>query len=217
MSSSIFLDIEKGYAVWLEPTHLHFHTGGKVEIKALWGNKMQKDGAGNPENWRASVTGPAGEKIEAEITYGEGLHAQVNFQAGEEGLYHVVVENPAGEHNGVDYTQWAILLVPVGHHVHGPGVSTEKGLEIVPGEFREFHPGDTVSLQVLYNGKPLPGVEVKATSHLYEGADYPCRKNADHEGRLDFAFDSKGHWMFLVNYEGETGHYTSTFVVPGVK
>lgn len=224
MENNTFAEIERGYAVWLEPTHLHFHPGNRIEIKALWGNKMQKDGIGNPENWKAFVTDPSGKKLDAEITYGEGLYAGVYFEAEEEGLYHVMVENDAGVYQENYYSQWAGLLVPVGHHIHGRGIVTGHGLEIVAAEFKEFCLGDTVTLQVLFNRKLLPGIEVKATYHLYEGPGYPYSETTGDEGRLNFTFDNKGHWMFLVNYkenvtgqEYKTRYYTSTFVVPGVR
>lgn len=223
MENKIYADLERGYSVWLEPTHLHFHTGGRVEVKALWGSRMQKDGTGNPENWEVSVTDPAGNALNAGISYGEGLYAGVYFQAGEEGLYHVVVTNKVGTHQEDYYEQRAGLLVPVGHHIHGSGVAAGQGLEIVPAQFKEFHPGDTISLQVLMNGKPVHGAEVKATYHLFEGTGYPYSKTTDNEGKVSFTFDNKGHWMFLVTLEekptkdGFIKNYTSTFVVPGVR
>lgn len=223
MGSDTSSELKQGYAVWLEPTHLHFHTGGQVEIKALWGNRMQKDGTGNPENWHVSVTDPVGNNLNAEVSYGEGLCAGVYFQAGEEGLYHVLLVNKVGMCQGDYYDQWASLLVPVGHHIHGSGVVTGQGLEIVPEQFKEFHPGDTIPLQILFDGKPVPGGEVKATYHLFEGAEYPHCKTSDVEGKIVFTFDNKGHWMFIVNYKEKEGtddcvkNYTSTFVVPGVR
>ncbi len=220
MSTDILAGLQRGYAIWLEPTHLHFHSGGQVEVKALWGPRMQKDGTGNPRDWQAYVTGPGGEELEAEITYGEGEYAGIYFQAGEEGLYHALVENKAGIHQGCRYTQWAGLIIPVGHHVHGSGTARGKGLELVPGEFKEFHLGDTVDMQVLFNGKPLPGANVYVTYHLYEGEQFPHSKTTGGDGKFEFTFDNKGHWMFLVNHktnENEPALHAGTFVIAGVR
>jgi len=219
-TESDFAEIESGYTVWLEPSHLHFNSGGQVEIKALWGNKMQKDGTGNPQNWQAVVIPPAGEEFKGEVSYGEGLYQSVSFPAGEEGLYYVLVENNAGTNKGTSYIQRAGLLVPVGHHVHGHGVATGRGLEIVPSELKEFHPGDNISLQVLFNGQTLPNIDVKITYHLYEGDDYPYSATTGDSGNLSLTFKEKGHWMFLAQYKDQNDlleYHVSTFVVPGVR
>lgn len=224
MNSEVLNQVKDGYAVWLEPVHLHFHSGGKVEIKVLWGKEMRRQQGGSPARWEVQVRGPARENIAAELKSSQEFPALINFPAAEEGLYLVTVENDAGKIGETIYRQWASLLVPVGHHIHGPGVARGHGLELVPEEFREFKPGDAITFRLLYNGQPLAGTEVGATYHLYEGSSgYPHVAKSDEQGLVKFVLDSKGHWLFTSTYidssggEAVPGHYTVTFVVPGVR
>lgn len=305
-------DIVRGHEVWLEPTHLHFHTGGEIEVKALWGHMMRKDGMGRAENWRCYALGPDGVRHELEPLPGEGLYHMLYLPAGAEGLYTFVAENDAGVFSTLPggvlkegsrrecpqalksarYYQWARVSVPVGHdmhghgvtlsgdhhhdaghrddtgahghdhaamdaghhehdacsryhgeehghmddagqahghgdhHEHGHGVALAGGLDIVPAEVREFHPGDTLGLQVFYRGLPLAGATVRATCHLFEGGDYPWAGLTGPDGKVAFTFEQKGHWMFIVNHtdvsgaaagEYDTLELTATLVVPGVR
>jgi len=292
------VEILRGHEVWLEPVHLHFHSGGQIEVKAFWGHMMRKDGTGRAEHWRAYALAPDGSRLDGELLPGEGLYHLIYLPAGEEGLYTVVVENDAGvfstlpdgtvrEGSRRDYPQavksvrcyqWARVSVPVGHHIHGHGVSLGEGhhrhehrhdrtdcchavggrledaghhetghvhagdagrahghghgvapaggLDVVPAEIREFHPGDTLELRVFYRGRPLGGAPIKATYHLFEGADYPWTGSTDAEGRVAFTFQGKGHWMFIATHTDQTlavpGEYdavelTATLVIPGVR
>ncbi|OAT85758.1 DUF4198 domain-containing protein [Desulfotomaculum copahuensis] len=297
-------DIVRGHEVWLEPTHLHFHTGGEIEVKALWGHMMRRDGMGRAEHWRCYALAPDGVRHELEPLPGEGLYHMLYLPAGAEGLYTVVVENDAGvfctlpggtvkegsrrEHpqalKCARYYQWARVTVPVGHdvhghgvnlagahhhdpgrrddagehghrhgvahagrhehvscchghgdehahahdsgHEHGHGVALAGGLDIVPAAVRPFHPGDSLDLQVLYRGRPLAGATVRATYHLFEGADYPRAGLTGPDGKVAFTFEQKGHWMFIVNHTDASGavageydglELTATLVVPGVR
>lgn len=240
-------DLVRGHEAWLEPAHLHFHSGGEVEIKVLWGHMMQRDGMGRPENWRAVVIDPAGKTSQVDIGYGEGLYHTLNFTAGPEGLYTVALENKAGVYcvlpdgawvlgdrgnfpqasGCTKYHQWARVAIPVGHHIHGSlETVVNQGLDLYPGEYREYRPGDNIDLQAYYHGRPLAGAEVKAVYHLFTGVDYPLVGKTGPDGHVSFTFNEKGHWMFIVTYRDESEKldakydatvYTTTFVVPGVK
>lgn len=226
-------DVANGFAAWLEPSHLHFHSGGRADVRAFWGRMMQRESLGEPDKWRAVVVDPAGNRTGAAIEQGEGLYHVLNFQAGEEGLYTVVLENSAGiyclmpEESCVRHLQWARIDVPVGHHVHDkPSRAIDDGLDIVSSHFLEYMPGDKINLTVLYRGKPLPGAEVKATNHLFTGTDYPLSGITGSQGEVTLTFNAKGHWMFIVTHtddsNGKAGEYhsticTTTLVVPGVR
>ncbi|MCF8010738.1 MAG: DUF4198 domain-containing protein [Clostridiales bacterium] len=215
-------EITQGNIIWLEPTQLHFHPGDSIKTKVLWGSAMQKMVPGNPENLTAHVNGPDGKVINAEILDSDSK-ILVQHKAGRSGLYHLVVENDAGVYDGKYYYQWARLPVPVGHHICDKGIITGQGLEIVPNEFMQYHPGDTFNLQVLLNGNILPGAEVKITYHLYDEPVYPYSQKTNEKGQVDFTFNAKGHWLFLVNYEEKVDNeeynsvcYSCTYVMPGV-
>ncbi|GBF33612.1 hypothetical protein DCCM_2718 [Desulfocucumis palustris] len=222
-----------GYAAWLEPSHLHFHSGGMADVRAYWGRMMQREGRGEPDKWRAVVVDPAGNRAGAAIEQGEGPYHVLGFQAEQEGLYTVVLENSPGisgtmpEENCLRHLQWARLDVPVGHHVHGtPPAAIGDGLDIVPGHFLEYMPGDKINLTVLYKGEPLPGAEVKATNHLFTGTGYPLSGITGPRGEVSLTFNAKGHWMFIVTHTDHSDRkageyhgtvYTTTLVVPGVR
>ncbi|AGL01254.1 DUF4198 domain-containing protein [Desulfoscipio gibsoniae] len=200
------------HAIWLEPTHLHFHHGDNIEVKVLWGLAMHSEGGVNPDLLKGYVIDPNGVELPAQITPApDGLHYVLAFSCGHEGMYTVQVESDAAS------GQWARVLVPVGHHVHGHGKALNRGMEIVPGTYGEFHPGDAVVLTVLNNGIPMAGARVRATYHLYEGTGFAHSLTADDQGRVQFVFDARGHWLFQVDSVMDNRQITATLVIPGVR
>lgn len=228
---SISPDVVRGFSVWLEPESLHYHTG-IVQVRALWGRMMQREGFAEPGGWTCYALDPSGVLMEADVAPGEGNFHKVAFFADREGLYNLAVENDAGIFSMLPgensrYFQRARIPVPVGHHVHGRlNNLVDYGLDVFCDQFRDYRPGDSVTLRVYYNGRPLPGAELKATCHLYNGTGYPWRGNTGEDGGAAFTFSGKGHWMFTCTYN-ESNHnkeaeyiktvYTSTFVVAGVR
>lgn len=238
--------VARGFTVWLEPESLHYHAG-IVQVRALWGRMMQREGSADIWGWTCYALDPSGALLDADVAPGEGNFHKVAFFSQREGLYSLVVENHAGvysmlsggvwekgslsSHAGaqeaVRYLQRARISVPVGHHVHGPLSSLAAGgLDVFCGEFKEYRLGDSIAVRVFYDGRPLPGAELNATYHLYTGTGYPWRGNAGENGEITFTFPEKGHWMFTCSYtdnrQNEEGEYnrtvhTSTFVVAGVR
>ncbi|WP_347490816.1 DUF4198 domain-containing protein [Desulfoscipio sp. XC116] len=199
-------------AIWLEPAHLHFHHGDNIEVKVLWGRAMHKDGVGDSSGWKGYAVDPDGVEIPVQIRLApDGQHNVLLFNSGYEGMYTVQVESDAAA------GQWARVLVPVGHHIHGHGKALNRGLEIVPGTYGEFHPGDAVDLTVLYNGAPLAGARVQATYHLYEDDGFAHILKADEQGKVQFTFDARGHWLFQVDSNADNRDLTVTLVIPGVR
>lgn len=239
-------EVARGFTVWIEPESLHYHTG-IVQARALWGRMMQREGSADTRGWTCYALDPSGALLDADVAPGEGNFHKVAFFAQREGLYNLVVENHAGvysmlpggvwekgplySHSGapeaVRYLQRARISIPVGHHVHGPLSNLAAGgLDVFCDEFREYRLGDSIAVRVFYNGRPLPGAELKATYHLYAGSARPRQGNAGADGGITFTFPEKGHWMFTCSYtdnnQNEEGDYTktvhtSTFVVAGVR
>lgn len=193
-----------GKVFWLEPVHLHFHHGHEVRVKVLWGEGMKPEGTLEGEDLAASVADPAGNRREARLVEMEGGQCAVAFEASHEGIYTLTVEALAGI---------ARVMVPVGHHVSGKGKADDRGLELVPVYYYEFHCNDTAEIQVFLDGRPLSGAKVKATYHLYEGPQlYPYQVETNERGIFRFTFKEKGHWLFVV----EQDQKFATLVVPGV-
>lgn len=240
-------DIVRGHEVWLEPTHLHFHTGGEAHFKALWGHMMQRDGMGDAANWSAWVSKEQGGEEKAYIGPGDGLFYTVSFPVQEEGIYTLVLKNDAGIFSTLKdgswvkgslkeypeaqvsyrYLQWARTSASVGHHQHGKGMpAVPGGLDIVPGEIRDYSTGQTADFKVYYQGKPLAGATVQATYHLYDGSSYPWSGKTGGDGEFSFTFEQKGHYMFIATHldtsSNEPGQHqglklTATLVVTGVR
>lgn len=236
--------VERGFAVWMEPESLHYHTG-IVQARILWGRMMQREGAADAGGWSCYALDPEGEVLEADIAPGEGTFHKAAFFAHREGLYSLVLDydagvylipgevralgepgdEPGGAVKAVRYYQRARLPVPVGHHMHGRLENLEAaGLDVFCSEFREYRPGDSIVVSVFYKGKPLAGAEIKATYHLYTGTEYPWRGITGKDGSASFTFSDKGHWMFTCTHSGadsDAGNSqtvnTSTFVVAGVR
>lgn len=214
---------DNGYALWLEPAHLHFHHGDSARVKVLWGYAMKREKLDKPLNWTGLVVDPGGREYGAPISKDrDGFNYELAFEGGPEGIYTVQVEHHTGklqvpDGDGIEFHHLARVLVPFGHHVHGTGISLGRGLEIVPGEYGEYHPGDMIKLTVLLNGKPQAGVRVLATYHIYDGEGFCHEFNTGLDGYSEFIFDARGHWMFQVFKSEGKDRYISTLVVPGVR
>ncbi|WP_027363844.1 DUF4198 domain-containing protein [Desulfotruncus alcoholivorax] len=205
-------------AIWLEPIHLHFHHGDSIEVKLAWGHAMKSMRAGEPKNLKAVVINPSGQESAAKIIRdNENLYFRLVAESGPEGIYTVQAENYGLHSNQERNCQWAQMLVPVGHHVHGTGRAANRGMEIVPGEYHDFHPGDEIELTVMLDGKPVPGVQVQATYHLYEGEGFLHNFSTDEKGKARFTFDARGHWLFQVCKKENNTSNTATLVIPGVR
>lgn len=197
-------EIKSAEVIWLQPEHLHFHHGQEVRLKVLQGAGMKPGGTLETAGLSAWVANPGGAGREIEVTDAGG-YGSLAFEAGEDGVYTVTVAGEAG---------LARVLVPVGHHVSGRGRPGGSGLEIIPLYFYEFRHKDTAEIQVLLDGRPLSGAEVKAACHFEEGPEpYPYRAVTNERGLFLFTFREKGHWLLVV----EHGLKYATLTIPGVR
>ncbi len=240
-------EVVRGYSVWIEPESLHYHAGSVVRARALWGCMMRRDGEADTGGWNAYALDPGGAVLEADIARGEGNLYKVAFFSGGEGLYNLVLENKAGIYCRLPGGEWtrgprdscpgavesarffqrARIPVPVGHHIRGRLESVSAfGLDVFSREFGEYRRGDSIVIKVFYNGRPLPGADLKAACHLFSGTEYPWRGRTSKDGEVSFTFPERGHWMFTCTLDdgqdgGGAGYgrtvYTSNFVVAGVR
>lgn len=205
-------------AIWLEPIHLHFHHGDSIEVKLVWGQAMKRMQTSEPQNLKAVVIDPSGQESAAKIIRdNEDSTIRLVAECDQEGIYAVRAESCDINSEQVRDCQYAQMLVAVGHHVHGTGRATNRGLEIVTGEYHDFHPGAEIELTVLQDGKPLSGALLQATHHLYEGEGFLHSFNSDEQGKAKFVFDARGHWLFQVTFKENNVFNTATLVIPGVR
>jgi uncharacterized GH25 family protein len=96
----------------------------------------------------------------------------------------------------------------VGGHITKP---TTLVAELVPNsDFTRAHPGDTVSVQLLYLGKPVREAQIAFTaSHGAPKQPRVTRGRTDRDGRMQFKLVGEGPYLLstvvMVRREGETG------------
>ena len=190
--------------IWMEPTHMHFHTGHAAHIKLYRGEMML------PQP-------PTGEEVTLKLYKPDGTvdnlsqgelkddYFLTGFDPATEGFYTLTAKDTNGN--------YAKIIVPVGHHLQGAAKPVGEDLEIAPDMVQEYHLNDMVNIRVLTGEKPLAGAEIKATYHFYDGGDYPHTMITNADGLAQFVFPAKGHWMFTVTNKGKT----ATYVVMGVR
>ncbi|HOV42636.1 MAG TPA: DUF4198 domain-containing protein, partial [Syntrophothermus lipocalidus] len=103
---------------------------------------------------------------------------------------------------------YAKVIVEIGHHHHRQMLPVGIPLEIVPTKYSHVHLGDSYQFQVLHEGKPLAGIEVKASYPGAPGKDFPVRVATDQDGRAQVFLTTRGNWLFLVTYHNITSTFT---------
>lgn len=189
--------------IWIEPMtdHGHFHPGEEVKLRILKGHNLHplRDPAFTAceifvvERGETRRLGyeEAGNCLE--VTLGRGAEGLITAYAVEK------MENRQC---------YAKIIVEIGHHHHGQLTPAGIPLEIVPAKYSHVHLGDFYQFQVLYDGKPLPGVEVKASYPQAAGKSYPVRATTDGDGRAQVLLTARGNWLFSVTYENLTSTFT---------
>lgn len=201
--------------VWLEPLHLHYHSGEEVVLRAVCGVPMQRDVWPQQARLAARVVGQQDREVWAlTAPVAPDVHNLV-FEAGGEGYYRAILQVDhlrAGEQK--IYT--ALLDVPVGHDLPPrPMDSAAGGIELLlqPDPIGAYRFGDRVKLQVFWQGRPLSGATVKATYHLREEPGFAWQSTTDESGTVCLELNARGHWLLAV----EHGIYTTTYLLPGVR
>ena len=190
--------------MWIEPMtdHGHFHPGEEVRLRILKGHNLHPVAAPEFSSLEVFVV-ERGETKEVDFKTAEnGL--EVNLGQGADGLVTAYAVEKT-EHR----QRYAKVTVEIGHHHHGQLPPVGIPLEIVPAKYSHVHLGDSYQFQVLHEGKPLPGIEVRASYPGVSGRDYPVRVTTDQDGRARVFLTARGNWLFLVTY----GNITSTFTL----
>jgi len=193
----------RDYEIWLEPDtdHGHFHPGEEVSLRLYKGYNMQPAG-------EASYSNPEVHVLKDGAVSGvewHEHHGSLEINLGEEadGLITVYARESS------DRELYAKMIVEIGHHTHQGIKPVGLPLEIVPRSYSHVHLGDNYEIQVLKNGKPLAGMEVRATYKGARNREYPFRLVTDEEGRARVFLSARGNWLFSVA-DGDT---ISTFTL----
>ena len=233
-------DIVHGHEIWLEHDMQHVHIGETVECKVLYGHNMAIDGVADIEGVKAAVFNPLSEKhdLSAEC---EDDYLVLRFDPVHDGYHIVSVEYDAGIYTVTDdgwhkgpksdyqnvkssgyYYQYAKTIIS-GHGSKDLDPVIGHELEIIPIDFRHYHAGEEIGLQVLYDGAALPEAVIIAAFSGNE--DDAVEMTTDSDGNALIKLDKSGNWMFKVRHadqdKGIEGQYdekviTAIFTVMGV-
>jgi uncharacterized GH25 family protein len=203
----------KGHEIWLEASKVK---DKNVELGLFYGHNMAVDGSPDPKNITPAVYDPEKRMASPEIKSMKDMHA-LKLKAGKAGYYTVVVDlspetysntkkegfkaGPKNMYKDVVYAgawhQMAKTIVGVGANGKYVAEPVHGILDIVPKEVKP-KVGKDLELAIYYEGKKLPGVEVKAVSKK-EGKEMAA-VTADKDGIVKIPIKAGGPWMFLARH-----------------
>ena len=202
-----------GHEIWLENATVK---GTNADIKLAYGHNMKTDGHVDSKRITPIVYGPGRKKIVPALKPMADSHV-ITFKGEKPGYYIPVVDlspmifsrtkndeyktGPRKMYKDIVYAgafhQMAKKIVPLGpvgkyspRHVHGI-------LDLVP-KSPVLVPDTEVSVAVLYEGKPVKGVTVKAISKK-EGKDIVSAVS-DAKGIVKIPINRNGTWMFIARH-----------------
>jgi predicted RNA-binding protein len=186
--------------IWLEPAteHGHFHEGEEVSLRLLKGFNMKADTSAVFQDVQVFVVN---EGIKREVSFHEH-DGEKNIVLGQEadGL----IQLYANEEDKL----YGKLIVEIGHHHHHGLQPLGLPLEIVPSNYSHARMGESYEIQVLKDGKPLPGIGVRATYSGTHNRDYPHHLTTDSEGKTRLFLTARGNYLFTVNHDGIISTFT---------
>lgn len=196
--------VQKEEEIWLslDTDHGHFHDGEEIKLILDKGYNMKRNNKPvfvNPQVFVAEQ----GNTRECPAS-SQGDHFTVNLGQEVDGLIQVY----ARESGNKDL--YAKLLVEVGHHHHHSIEPIGLPLEIVPCKYQHARMGEHYEIQVLKNGQPWPGAEIKATYTGTSSPDYPHRLVSDAEGKARLFLTARGNYLFSVSDDMVISTFTLT-------
>lgn len=215
--------VVQGHEGWIDVAGTHYHAGHPGEVLFKWGHNMKPDGLCQKERLIAYVFDPEGNRKELSINEYDGESYAVSFIPEREGFYQVVVEQSGivtvtadGKHlllpkkdcdNPLEssaFTQFARAILPVGHDLEGKVERVGNALELVPLQWKTWKAGDVISLQVLYQEKPVAGATANLMSADLLGAGGPLAKETGEDGCVSFPLQQPGNYLLLVRHVDHT-------------
>lgn len=190
--------------IWLslDTDHGHFHDGEEIKLNLDKGYNMVRNKAAaflSPQVLAAVKGG--NRECPSDLQDGR---ITVNLGQEVDGLIQVYARESG------DKELYAKLLVEVGHHHHHSIEPIGLPLEIIPCRYQHARMGEHYEIQVLRNGLPWPGAEIKATYAGTSSPDYPHRLMSDEEGKARLFLTARGNYLFSVSDENTTSTFTLT-------
>jgi len=212
-----------GHEIWLES----MRSGeDRVELSVLYGHNMRIDGMAKQERMNARVYSPEGAVI-GPLLAPMADHYDLTFKPEKAGYYTAFADlsslvishtseghkiGPKHQFKDVTYAgafhQMAKKVVGVGDAGEFKNSSPQGILEIMP---QKINPsvGEDLALEVYYEGKALPSVEIKAVSKE-EGKEM-AKVVTDGQGVAKIPISRKGTWMFLARHNDPTKKVADLF------
>lgn len=188
--------------LWLEPDtdHGHFHPGEEARMKLFQGFNMRAHEAASMEGLEAFVR-INGQLRELAL---HKHHDAMEIELGQEleGLAQIYV------HYKGESELYATAVMEVGHHHHRGLQPLGLPLEIVPLDYSHARLGESYGIQVLKDGQPLAGVEVRATFNATQSRDYPHHLKTDEEGKCRVFLTARGNYLFSVTHDNTISTFT---------
>lgn len=188
--------------LWLEPDsdHGHFHEGEEVVLRLYKGYNMQSNAGANLEDVQVVlISGSAKKGLQLHRNNGQ---YEIRSGQGVDGLLQIYVHQP-----GIKQL-YGKILVEVGHHHHHDIEALNLPLEIVPCGYSHARIGDYYEMQVLHQGQPLAGAEIKATFTGVRGQEYPRRLKSDENGKAKIFLSARGHYLFSTEHDNTISTFT---------
>jgi len=194
--------VNRHLELWLEPDtdHGHFHPGEEVRLKLYKGYNMRVDSEAGFSNLQAFLVNN-GMVQEIELHEHHGM-MEIHLNQNLDGLLQVYVREQG------DMELYATVLVEVGHHHHHGVKPAGLPLEIMPCDYSHARLGENYEIQVLKEGRPLAGAEVKATYSSTQNRDYPHHLKTDEDGRARLFLTARGNYLFSVTDESIVSTFT---------
>jgi uncharacterized GH25 family protein len=128
---------------------------------------------------------------------------EINLDQENDGLVQVYTRE-----NGIKEI-FSKIVMEIGHHHHHGLEPAGLPLEVIPCDFSHARMGENYEIQVMKDGKPLGGVEVRVTYSSTRNRDYPHRLTTNEEGKAKIFLTAKGNYLFSVS----NGNIISTFTL----
>nr|WP_278279294.1 DUF4198 domain-containing protein [Syntrophomonas zehnderi] len=103
---------------------------------------------------------------------------------------------------------YAKVVMEIGHHHHHGLKPLGLPLEIIPVDYSHARMGENYEIQVLKDGQPLPGANVKVTYASTKNREYPHRLTTNEDGRAKIFLTARGNYLFTVQENNISSTYT---------
>ena len=190
--------------LWLEPTitHGHFHSGEEIILRIYSGYNMKPFPSQDAQGLEAYLVHHHDKHLVPVIEQNDNL--EINLGEQNDGLIQSYVQRltPSAEYYGK-------IILEIGHHHHHHIKPIGLPLEMVPADDSHARMGAQYELQVLKDGHPYAGAEVRVTYASTNNPDYPHRIISNENGNIKVFMSASGNYLFSV----QDGNTVSTLTV----